>query len=258
MDSAVDLPAELVEAIRAASSIGVITGAGVSKASGIATYRGSDGLYEQGAEGVRTVEALSAPTLRNDPDRTWRVLAELARAAAAAEPNPAHEAIASFESHFDRVVLLTQNVDGLHRRAGSSAPIMIHGDVFHTRCLACQEVAPLTVETLASLDRQPRCASCAGPLRPGVVLFEEMLPELEVERLEQEFLSNMPDVVVIAGTTALFPYILAPVDAAIQLGIPTVDVNPAPRPVLPGVRHHLAIGAEHALPAILRVRTGQS
>ena len=92
-----ELPNELIEGLKKAGSVGVITGAGVSAESGLRTYRGQGGLYDDPEEGDRTVEALTGSTLYSDPDRTWRVVAELARQSGAAEPNPAHHAIAAIE-----------------------------------------------------------------------------------------------------------------------------------------------------------------
>jgi len=88
------LPAELIERLAAVRSVGVITGAGVSAESGIPTYRGAGGIYDDPEEGDRTVEALTGSTLIEDPDRTWRAVARLARASASAQPNPGHHAIA--------------------------------------------------------------------------------------------------------------------------------------------------------------------
>jgi NAD-dependent deacetylase len=226
VDTESPLPDDLREALRAVRSVGAITGAGVSAESGIQTYRGSGGLYDDEEEGDRTVEALSGPTLRRDPARTWRVVAALARRSLAARPNPAHEALVAIERHVERFVLLTQNVDGLHRLAGSRNVIDIHGDVLDTRCLACGGRGRLTAQDLARLDDVPACPSCGGGLRPDAVLFGEMLPPEKVYRLRQAFYDDPPDLVVVAGTTAVFPYIADPVVHAARRGRVTVEVNP--------------------------------
>src|SRR3989442_12296712 len=100
------LPPDLERALARVRSVGVITGAGVSAESGIPTYRGKGGIYDDPDAGERTVEALSGPTLAADPDRTWRVIAELARKAHGAQPNAAHRSIAEIERRGERVVLL--------------------------------------------------------------------------------------------------------------------------------------------------------
>jgi NAD-dependent deacetylase len=222
------LPDRLVERLRSVRSVGVITGAGVSAESGIPTYRGKGGIYDDPEEGERTVEALSGSTLLSDPDRTWRAVAALARASAGARPNAGHLAIAAIEDLVERFVLLTQNVDGLHQLAGSRNVIDIHGNIFATRCTACDQTGRLPGEMLAGLDRAPRCTECGGLLRPDAVLFEEMLPLEKVLRIDREFRGDPPDLVLAAGTSALFPYISQPVFLAGELGRLTVEVNPEP------------------------------
>jgi NAD-dependent deacetylase len=222
----VDLPAPLVERLRGVRSIGAITGAGVSRGSGLPTYRGRGGIYDDPAEGDRTVEALSGPTFAVDPDRTWRAVAALALRICAARPGAAHRALAGIERRVERFVLLTQNVDGLHHRAGSRHVIDIHGDILETRCLSCAAIGRLDRGTLPTLEHAPRCERCSGMLRPGVVLFGELLPEDKVRRMVDEFHRSVPDLVLIAGTSALFPYVTEPLLSAQARGKLTVEINP--------------------------------
>jgi len=222
------LPAPLRDALRTVRSVGAITGAGVSAESGIRTYRGRGGVYDDPAEGDRTVEALSGPTLRADPDRTWRALVRMARESRDARPNAAHRALVEIEARVERFVLLTQNVDGLHQAAGSRNVIAIHGDLLATTCLSCGQEGRLGREELGRLEGAPACFACGGTLRPRVVLFGEMLPQRELLRLEAELLKHPPDLLLVAGTTALFPYIQYPVLLARQAGRLTVEINPEP------------------------------
>lgn len=228
------LPAGLVERLRNVRSVGVITGAGVSAESGIPTYRGTGGIYDDPEEGDRTVEALTGSTLRADPDRTWRVVAQLARASAGAQPNPGHHAIAHIERIVERFVLLTQNVDGLHQMAGSRNVIEVHGNVFSTRCMSCENTGMLDREVLPALESAPRCDACGGIMRPDAVLFEEMLPLEKVRRMDEEFRLTVPDLVIAAGTSAWFPYISQPILAARENDKLTVEVNLEPT-VLSGI-----------------------
>ncbi len=244
------LPPDLVATLRETVSLGVITGAGVSAESGIQTYRGQGGLYDDEAEGDRTVEALSAPTLAADPDRTWGVVAHLARQTIQAKPNPAHQALVAMEATLERFILLTQNVDGLHRLAGTRNMIDIHGDVLETRCSSCAFHGDLSVEDLQALTGTPRCPQCACGLRPHVVLFGEMLPEAKIRRLHEEFYERPPEVVLIAGTSAIFPYIAEPVLLAAQAGHPTIEVNPEPTPLSDRVRWSLRGKAGEIFPQI--------
>ena len=125
-------------------------------------------------------------------------------------------------------MLLTQNVDGLHQLAGSRNVIDIHGNVFATRCTSCERTGQLARERLAGLDRAPRCEGCGAILRPDAVLFEEMLPADKLLRIDREFRADPPDLVLAAGTSALFPYISQPVFLAGESGRLTVEVNPEP------------------------------
>ena len=219
------LPGILLERLRGIRDVGVITGAGVSAESGIPTYRGKGGIYDDPEKGRRTVEALTGSTLSSDPDRTWRAVGELARHASSAQPNAAHRAIAEMERKARSFVLLTQNVDGLHQAAGSRNVIDIHGSILNARCMACGAREALAPERLAAIRGTPSCAACEGPLRPDAVLFEEMLPLDKVARTREAFLASAPDLVVVAGTTALFPYIAEPVLHARRAGRLTIEVN---------------------------------
>ena len=244
------LPDALKQALAAVRSAGAITGAGISAESGIPTYRGAGGIYDDPDEGERTVEALSGSTLAVDPDRTWRAIAALARRARQARPNPGHEALVAIERKLSRFVLLTQNVDGLHRLAGSRNVIEIHGDTFATRCMRCGARGRL--EELAKLEVAPACAACAGILRPDVVLFGELLPLEKVRRMQAELLEDPPDLVLAIGTSALFPYIAEPVVAARRRGRLTVEVNPEPTVLSPIVDVSLRGRASELLPELGR------
>ncbi|MBE7492790.1 MAG: NAD-dependent protein deacylase [Planctomycetes bacterium] len=256
------LPEALLVALRDVRSVGVITGAGISAESGIPTYRGKGGIYDDPDEGDRTVEALSAPTLQSDPDRTWRALFQIAGAAVNARPNAGHTAIVEIERKAERFVLLTQNVDGLHRLAGSRNIIDIHGDAFELICMSCGKQNQfndprtgattgqgLDIHRCAAAGRAPRCP-CGGVYRPEVVLFGEMLPEDKLRRLYAELLDNPPDLVISVGTSAMFPYIVQPMLVARMAGKLTIEINPEPTEISDFVAFHLKAKAGDALPAI--------
>ncbi|HMS17567.1 MAG TPA: Sir2 family NAD-dependent protein deacetylase [Planctomycetota bacterium] len=246
----IEFPASLVTALREAKSVGVITGAGISQGSGIPTYRGTSGIYEQDESGRDVMEALSGSTFRSDPNRTWAELLRLARTSLEAQPNAAHRALVCLEQAKQEFILLTQNVDGLHQRAGSRAIIDIHGDLRVTKCLSCGESGSLTAADALSL-RAPRCTICGGAMRPAVVLFEEMLDERKLSRLQAAFFRRIPDVVLSIGTSSLFPYISEPVRIAAAMGHVTVEINPDDTELSALVRHHLQGPAEVLLPALM-------
>jgi NAD-dependent deacetylase len=119
-------------------------------------------------------------------------------------------------------------VDGLHHAAGSRNVIDIHGDVLDTLCLSCGRQGRIERETLAALQRAPRCVECAGVLRPHVVLFGEMLPPEKLRRIHDDFYRDVPDLVLVVGTSGLFAYIVEPVHVAVAAGRLTVEINPEP------------------------------
>ena len=252
------LPPRLVERLRGVRSVGAITGAGVSRGSGLPTYRGKGGIYDDPEEGDRTVEALSGSTLAVDPDRTWRAVARLALQAQDARPSAAHRALAGIERNVVRFALLTQNVDGLHHAAGSRNVIDIHGDVLDTLCLSCGRRGRLGRETLAGLERAPRCSECDGLLRPHVVLFGELLPPDKLLRVQNEFYRSIPDLVLIVGTSGLFPYIVEPVHVAAAAGRLTVEINPELTTTSPVVEFSLLGEADVYLPLIEQALAGSS
>ncbi len=246
------LDAALRVDLRGLRDIGVITGAGISAESGIRTYRGEGGVYDDPAEGDRTIEALSGHTLRRDPARTWRVVLALARQSAAAQPGPGHQALVELERLSDRFALLAQNVDGLHRLAGSQNLSEIHGRVGAARCRSCGAGRDFDRPALASLQEPPECLECGGMLRPGAVLFGEQLPVEPLRRLQDEFLDHTPELLIVIGTTALFPYIVEPVHAARDQGGLAVEINPERTSLSDTVDWHLPVGAGVGLAAILQ------
>lgn len=223
-----DAIARTAEVLQRAERILVITGAGLSADSGMPTYRGLGGLYNGVTEeGVPIEVAISGPMLRRDPALCWKYLAELGKACLNAAPNAGHEAIAELQRRKPQCWVLTQNIDGFHRRAGSPAErlIEIHGELQPLYCQSCGAESDELREHLVR-PLPPRCAACGGVLRPPVVLFEEMLPEAAIDTLYAQLRQGF-DVVLLVGTTASFPYIVEPVLRTRAAGGFTFEVNPA-------------------------------
>jgi NAD-dependent deacetylase len=235
--------------LRGASSVLFITGAGISADSGLPTYRGIGGLYEEAdtPEGFPIEEALSGEMMCRHPAITWKYIHQIEASARGASFNRAHAILAEAERRFERVWVLTQNVDGLHRKAGSTNVIDIHGDVHDLLCTACDYRA--TVEDYARLAPLPLCPSCGAPLRPDVVLFGELLPLSKVETLERE-LSRGFDVVFSIGTTSVFPYIARPVVEARMRRKATIEINPGETLISGEVDVKVAMRAADACDAI--------
>lgn len=230
-----------------AHSILFITGAGISADSGLPTYRGTGGLYDSGEteEGLPIEVCLSGPMFRSRPEVTWRYIRQIEQSCRGAQPNVAHQLIVALERRLERVVVLTQNVDGLHAAAGSEKLIAIHGDTHQLRCTGCSWRARVT--SYAELDPVlPRCPSCDAVIRPDVTLFGEMLPLDAVATLERELALGF-DAVVSIGTSAVFPYIYGPVLQAKQAGRPTIEINPSETEISTLVDLHLRLGAAVAM-----------
>ena len=192
-------------------------------------------------------ELLSGRQFRANPARTWKYLAEVGKAGIGKRPNRGHEVMAEMERHFDRVWVLTQNVDGFHRIAGSQNVIDIHGDLHNLRCTRCDYHGPAGDYTLMELP--PKCGKCSAVLRPDVVLFGEQLPADAVATLRRETQTGF-DVVFSVGTTSVFPYIAGPVLDAYHRKIPSVEINPGETDVSEFVMVKLPLRAAEALDAI--------
>jgi NAD-dependent deacetylase len=239
----------IVDHLIRAHSILFVTGAGMSADSGLPTYRGVGGLYNQEdtEEGLPIEELLSGEMFRDRPAWTWKYLRQVEAACRGAQFNRGHAVIAEMEQHFPRTWVLTQNVDGLHRAAGARNVIAIHGELHQVRCTGCPWRE--TVTDYAHLPELPRCAGCSAVLRPDVVLFGEALPEAGLRELKYQLREGF-DIVFSIGTTSVFPYIMYPVELAQQRGKPTVEINPGTTGVSDIVRYRLAHGAASALDAI--------
>ena len=226
-----------------------ITGAGISADSGLPTYRGIGGLYDREIteEGFPIELALSGDMFRSRPSVTWRYIREIEAACRGATFNRAHEVIAALDQPPRETWVLTQNVDGFHRQAGSRHLIDIHGDVHELSCPECEYREH--IDDYADLPAVPRCPSCMGTLRPDVVLFGEILPQHKVLELTTQ-LGRGFDVILSIGTTSIFPYIAGPVIEAQRQGIPTVEVNPGETEVSHLVDVKLTMRAAAACDAI--------
>jgi len=239
----------VVDLLAASRSVLFVTGAGISVDSGLPTFRGPGGLYsiDTTEDCIPVERALSGDFLCDHPELTWKYLARLEKACRCVRHNRAHEVIVEMERHFERVWTLTQNVDGLHRRAGARNVIDIHGDLHRLRCMRC--LHRQTVEDYSELTFPPHCPKCPGLLRPDVVLFGE---PLALERLMILFteLDDGFDLVFSIGTSSVFSYIAEPVRMAAQFGRPTVEINPGISEVSDLVNVKLNMRAAPALDAI--------
>lgn len=227
-----------------------LTGAGVSAASGLGTYRGPGGLWEQG-DIARIADARNLPGSLPD---LWRLYSARRKRALDAGPNAAHRALAAFEQREGdprRVTVITQNVDGLHGRAGSKNVVEMHGSAFRTRCSnpACA-LAPFADE--AVYDTVPACPKCGAPLRPDVVLFGETIPPSVIEQIERALAGV--DLFVAVGTSGVVYPAANLVSGAARAGARTILVNLEPMLAPNAAFQEEYLGpAETLLPELLSV-----
>jgi NAD-dependent deacetylase len=239
----ITIPAGLIEALRSAQSITVLTGAGISAESGIPTFRDSQtGIWEQyDPHELATPEAFSQnPELVLDWYRWRRGLVSQA------EPNPGHTALTIMESHVARFTLITQNVDGLHIRAGSSSVVELHGSLQRLRC-SNTSCAYTTLEWAnAGLEHCPHCQSL---LRPDVVWFGEVLPSEALEVAQQASLNC--DVFFSIGTSGVVEPAASLPYEALRAGATMIEINPKPTPLSVHSKYYFAHPAGVVLPQII-------
>jgi len=240
----------IVQAMSRARRLLFITGAGMSADSGLPTYRGRDGIYrtqQTTPHGLSIEQALSGPMLRTRPEITWHYLLELEKTSRHAAPNRGHHVLAEMDDYFDAVWIVTQNVDGLHQRAGSRNVLDMHGSLHALECMRCGQQT--TTPDYSKLTLPPRCSECEGPIRPQVVLFEEELPYDKFSRLWCEFGAGF-DLIFSIGTSSMFEYIVEPVLVGRQMGITTVEINPETTSISSEVDIKIGAGAATVLASI--------
>ncbi|HEX2219911.1 MAG TPA: NAD-dependent deacylase [Gemmatimonadales bacterium] len=242
---------DLAETLRHARHVAALTGAGVSAESGLPTFRDAlTGLWAQHRpEDLATPEAFE-----RNPALVWSWYRMRREAAVRAQPNPAHLALVRLESLVPRFTLITQNVDGLHRRAGSRSVVELHGDITRVRCSRDGAMAERWEEPPEG-GEPPRCEGCGAFLRPDVVWFGESLPEQALRRAWAAV--HDCDVFLSAGTSNLvepaasFPWLAASQGATVVVVNTTMDGQRSGAGI-----HHLAGPAGEVLPQLLEVAWG--
>ncbi|MCK5127848.1 MAG: NAD-dependent deacylase [candidate division Zixibacteria bacterium] len=210
-----DIPEQLIEHLRSAAKVVVSTGAGVSAESGVPTFRGKDGIWNK----MSPQELASVDGFMANPELVWDWYQYRRELMNKVEPNPGHEAICKMERLFDNFVLITQNVDNLHQRAGSSNIIELHGNATRNKCFSCNELFEGDINLK---DKLPHC-HCGGMIRPDVVWFGEMLPERAIQNAIKS--AEEAEVFFSVGTSAMVqPAASLPLIAR-QAGAFVVEIN---------------------------------
>ena len=246
--SELPIPPELIDRLRRAHQVAVLTGAGISAESGVPTFREAQtGLWAR-----YNPEELATPdAFQRNPKLVWEWYTWRQQRVRQAEPNAGHCALVEMEQRIAEFTLITQNVDGLHRRAGSHQILELHGNLFRAKCFS--EDRP--VESWPDSEEiPPRCPRCGGLLRPDVVWFGEMLPAATLRAAEHA--AATAELFFSIGTSALvYPAADLPF-AALNAGAAVVEINPQPTPLSPHVTFSLNGAAGQILPALIAAAWG--
>lgn len=237
------IPPDLIASLRSAARLAALTGAGVSAESGLRTFRDAqDGLWAQ----YRPEDLATPEAFERDPQLVWEFYAMRRLKAGEVQPNPGHLALAALEQRLPRFTLITQNVDGLHQRAGSRAVIELHGNI--TR-LKCSRGCGLVNEWDEALGTVPLCPRCGAKLRPDVVWFGEPLPARELEAAMQA--ARACQVFFSIGTSGLVQPAASLPFLARQAGALVVEVNAEATPLTPLVDFVLTGKSGQILPELI-------
>jgi len=232
---------DFISAIKIAKNCVVLTGAGVSAESGLETFRGMQGLWDDfDPMKLATPEAFAC-----EPKKVWEWYQWRRDKLPLVQPNPAHRAIAEMEGYFDDFLLVTQNIDGLHQRAGSTKMLELHGNLNRHKCSRCG----VQIDNLPVSDEVPPRCACGGRLRPDVVWFGEMLPEAVLKQAWQA--AESADIFFSVGTSSVVQPAASLGLVAKNNGAVLVEVNPE-RTELSGLYDHVFNGkAGEIMPGIV-------
>jgi len=232
---------QLITKIKSAKRVAVLTGAGISAESGIPTFRGAGGYWKNyRAEDLATPEAFA-----RDPKLIWEWYAMRMQVCLDAKPNPGHEVVAKMESYFPEFLLVTQNVDGLHVRAGNEKLVEIHGNIFTARCTSCK--------TKFKLTQVPNqipviCESCGKLARPHIVWFGESY-DMDLIQKARNFLLKT-DLLFVIGTSGQVGVPVQLASEAIAHGAYSIEINPDSSTISNLVNLHFASASGKILPEI--------
>ena len=227
-------------ALASARRVAVLTGAGVSAESGVPTFRGANGLWRNHrAEDLATPQAYA-----RDPVVVWAWYRTRLHAVLSAAPNPAHFALAKLEASKD-LTLVTQNVDGLHARAGARGVLELHGNLTQSRCERCGHLDELA----ENFALPPRCSVCGSRARPNVVWFGETLPQATFQAAIDAFANA--EVALVVGTSAVVEPAASLARLAKEQGAYVIEINLEKTPLTPTADTTLTLPASAGLAALL-------
>jgi NAD-dependent deacetylase len=212
----IDIPQNFIDRLFETGSIVFFTGAGISAESGIPTFRGKDGIWNK----LRPEELANFDAFIRNPEMVWEWYSHRKKIIHESEPNPGHKAIAEMQDLFDKVTVVTQNIDNLHRRAGSRTIFELHGNIERNYCIQCKTYFN---EDLPLQGKIPRCTKCGGLIRPDIVWFGEYLPQDQFKASEQA--ARDCDTFFVVGTSAVVYPAASLIYTARENGAYIVEVN---------------------------------
>ncbi len=238
---------DLIQCLRSASRVAVLTGAGVSKESGLRTFREAQtGVWAQ----YSPTDLATPEAFQRDPRRVWEWYAQRRERVGEAQPNPGHRALAEMEARLARrgaqFTLITQNVDGLHQRAGSQNVIELHGNIARVKCSREDCVVPAWPPTQLV---PPPCPRCGAPLRPDVVWFGESLPAEAI--FAAKCAARESDIFLSIGTSGLVEPAASLPFIALHSRAVVVEINPGSTPLTPEATQVLAGPSGEVLPKLV-------
>jgi len=243
-----NFPDELIHFLRKSERVVALTGAGVSQESGLRTFRDAQtGLWSE----YKPTELASPEAFERDPKLVWDWYAMRREKVREVEPNPGHFALVDMAHHILDFSLITQNVDNLHRKAGSPRVIELHGNLQRVRCSSCGQQA---TDWDDADDNVPQCKACGGLLRPDVVWFGESLPRAELEAAVEA--ARACQVFFSIGTSGTVQPAASLAYAARNRGAVVVEVNAEPTPLTEKVDFALHGKSGEILPALVRAVWG--
>jgi len=214
---------EIVKVVQNCRSCVVLTGAGISAESGVPTFRGSEGLWGK----FKPEELATMSAFLSNPKLVWEWYNWRRQVVGEVKPNPGHYALCDLQQRFERFTLVTQNVDGLHRAAGSENILELHGNIYRNKCTDCNHQFEEDVNI--DPDNIPTCPRCGGKIRPDVVWFGEMLDPQIINQAFSE--SEQTELFFSIGTSAVVHPAASLPFAAKRSGATLVEINPEMTPL---------------------------
>lgn len=234
---------KVMESFKRAKKVVVITGAGISAESGVPTFRGANGLWRR----YRAEDLATPHAFQRNPQLVWEWYDWRRRLISDKEPNPGHAAIAAMETLFEEFLLITQNVDGLHRKAGSRKIIEIHGSLWRVRCMTEGRIFPNNEVPLREIP--PRC-ECGALLRPDVVWFGESLSEKDLA--DSYTALRECDCLMVVGTSAVVQPVASFPAVARNGGAFILEINVQPTPISGSVDESILGKSGEVLPRLVK------